>query len=73
MSKIVLLYPPQQAEPEHGHKPEAALAYPYLAGHCSQPGMTCRAMTLVLAMIRSGGCLLVNDSAKWADSLRGIR
>ena len=32
MSKVTLLYPPQQAEPGHGHKPEAALAYPYLAG-----------------------------------------
>ncbi|WP_455387475.1 B12-binding domain-containing radical SAM protein [Petrachloros mirabilis] len=32
MSKVTLLYPPQQALPEHGHKPEAALAYPYLAG-----------------------------------------
>lgn len=32
MSKITLLYPPQQADPRHGHKPEAALAYPYLAG-----------------------------------------
>ena len=32
MSKVVLLYPPQQARPDHPHKPEASLAYPYLAG-----------------------------------------
>ncbi|MFZ2253543.1 MAG: radical SAM protein [Minisyncoccia bacterium] len=32
MSKITLLYPPQQTLPNHAPRPEAALAYPYLAG-----------------------------------------
>lgn len=32
MSSITLLYPPQQTHPSHGCKPEASLAYPYLAG-----------------------------------------
>ncbi len=32
MTKVTLLYPPQQAQKGHAYKPEASLAYPYLAG-----------------------------------------
>ena len=32
MTKVTLVYPPQQSHPSHSHKPEASLAYPYLAG-----------------------------------------
>jgi len=38
MSKVVLLYPPQQTHPSHAPKPEASLAYPYLAGSLLQAG-----------------------------------
>lgn len=38
MTKITLLYPPQQSHPEHSHKPEASLAYPYLAGALLEAG-----------------------------------
>jgi radical SAM superfamily enzyme YgiQ (UPF0313 family) len=30
--KVTLIYPPQQSRPDIPHKPEASLAYPYLAG-----------------------------------------
>ena len=32
MTRVTLVYPPQQSHPKHPHKPEASLAYPYLAG-----------------------------------------
>jgi radical SAM superfamily enzyme YgiQ (UPF0313 family) len=35
---VTLLYPPQQSDPRHGHKPEAALAYPYLSGALKEAG-----------------------------------
>ena len=38
MTVVTLLYPPQQTHPSHAHKPEASLAYPYLAGALREAG-----------------------------------
>lgn len=38
MSMVTLLYPPQQTHPSHPCKPEASLAYPYLAGALRDAG-----------------------------------